>query len=215
MSERTVMAVVTDLLRSGLTVEQQILVNELALVVADAQLRADLDYRVYERERKRAYREGLSQNVPDCPGHVPDKRKEPKENNILNITPLGKVSETPLSGTPRSENTNPRALGTNARPSKGAWEPGFECFWNQYPRKKAKGAARKAYKNALTRATAAEIEAGARRYAASKPDPDFTKHPATWLNADCWLDEAEKVVSFRPGPAPRTWAEQKREGSAP
>jgi hypothetical protein len=214
MSERTIIAVVTDLIRSGLTVEQQILVNELALVVAEAQLRADLDSRIYERERKRAYRDSLSQNVPDCPGHVPDKRKEPKENNILNITPLGKVSETPLS---RDNNTNPRALGTNPRPSRGPWEPGFECFWNQYPLKKAKGAARKAYCNALKRASAEEIEAGARRYALTKPERQFTKHPATWLNADCWLDESEKVVAFRPGPAPRTWAEQKaeREGSAP
>ncbi len=65
----------------------------------------------------------------------------------------------------------------------------FEGFWSVYPRKIAKGSARKAYRSALRRASADEILAGAKRY---KPDPQFTKHPATWLNADCWLDEPDR-----------------------
>ena len=88
----------------------------------------------------------------------------------------------------------------------------FEEFWAVYPRKVAKGAARKAYRNALNRATVEEILAGAKRYSASKPEPQFTAHPATWLNADRWLDET-KIVNFR-NPTPRTWAEIKAEKAA-
>ncbi|OKO71893.1 hypothetical protein AC630_31760 [Bradyrhizobium sp. AS23.2] len=34
---------------------------------------------------------------------------------------------------------------------------------------------------------------GAMRYAAERTgqDPKFTKHPATWLNGECWKDEPE------------------------
>jgi hypothetical protein len=203
MSERNTMAVVSDLIRSGLTVEQQILVNELVMLVAELQSRAE--QRREWKEKKRLSRE--------CLGLSEDKRKEPKENNIT--LPI-KTGEEGPGGNPvsRDNNTNPRALGTNPRPSRGPWEPGFECFWNQYPLKKAKGAARKAYLNALKRASAEEIEAGARRYAATKPEPAYTKHPATWLNADCWLDEdSRKVIDFRM-PAPRSYAEIKAEREA-
>jgi hypothetical protein len=80
-------------------------------------------------------------------------------------------------------------------------EPLFEGFWAVYPRKVGKGAALKAYRHALKRASHAEIAAGAKRYAASKPDPQYTAHASTWLNADRWLDEPDRkpgasVVGF-------------------
>jgi hypothetical protein len=85
---------------------------------------------------------------------------------------------------------------TDIKKERGAKAPKKVCnenlfleFWEVYPRKVARGDAQKAYLKALSRASHAEILAGAKRY---KPDPKFTKHPATWLNADCWLDEAPK-----------------------
>ena len=66
----------------------------------------------------------------------------------------------------------------------------FEEFWNNYPQKKDKGAAYKAFKSALNRAKFEDILAGAIRY---KNDPtrkpEFTKYPATWLNADSWEND--------------------------
>ena len=63
----------------------------------------------------------------------------------------------------------------------------FEEFWKIYPRKTAKGAARKAW------AKIAEPEAviaGAVRFAADpNRDATFTPYPATWLNGEQWLDE--------------------------
>ena len=67
----------------------------------------------------------------------------------------------------------------------------FDDFYNQYPLKKAKRRAKLAYTAALKRAPPEVILAGVKRYANERQndDPKFTKHPATWLNADGWLDE--------------------------
>lgn len=87
---------------------------------------------------------------------------------------------------------------TEKQSGKGNREPpivptAFDEFWNAYPRKVSKDAARKAYDRAIKagRATAADLTAGATRYAAERKGEDstFTKHPATWLNAGCWADE--------------------------
>lgn len=180
MTERTIIAVVSDLVKTGLTVEQQALVSEFVYLCGreDGRSAEVARQRAAARERQSRHRHVMSR----------DKRKEPKENNILNI------SQGVSKGGASRDN-----------------EPLFENFWSVFPRKVAKGAARKAYRNALTRASHDEILAGAKRYAASKPDPKFTKHPASWLNADCWLDEdAKTVVQFRM-PAKRTWAEIKAE----
>jgi hypothetical protein len=69
----------------------------------------------------------------------------------------------------------------------------FERFWAVYPKRVAKEAARKAFAAAITRGVDAEIlVAGAQRYAVERQGqpPRYTKHPATWLNAGCWEDEA-------------------------
>ncbi len=71
----------------------------------------------------------------------------------------------------------------------------FEAFWRLCPRRVSKRVARTAYDKALKRASPEEIINGMKKYAAWlaeagpknwRPHP---KHPATWLNGDCWLDE--------------------------
>lgn len=67
---------------------------------------------------------------------------------------------------------------------------GFDEFWKIYPRKAGKQEARKVFQRALSNATLAEILEGARRYAADpNRQPQFTAHPATWLNQGRWSDE--------------------------
>jgi hypothetical protein len=69
----------------------------------------------------------------------------------------------------------------------------FDRFWAAYPKRVAKEAARKAFAKAAENGTDVEaLIAGAQRYAAERQGQDqkFTKHPATWLNAGCWEDEA-------------------------
>lgn len=72
-------------------------------------------------------------------------------------------------------------------------DPDWLKFWEIYPLRKAKDAARRAWRGALKKkgVTAALIIAGAERYRDDPArKPDFTAHPATWLNAARWADEA-------------------------
>ncbi len=66
----------------------------------------------------------------------------------------------------------------------------FEEFWEAYPRKASKGAARTAWTKAISKADASVIIAAAAAY---RDDPNredgFTAHAATWLNQERWDDE--------------------------
>jgi hypothetical protein len=153
-------------------------VEEIEASMEETHARCQEASREYERERKRNYR--MSRGQAACPGDNGDT--------------------SPLSP-PMIYNSTPSIPSQNIsiKPNE---DPLFEGFWLVYPRKVGKGAARKAYRHALKRASHAEIVAGAKAYAASKPDPKFTPHATTWLNADRWLDEPERkpganVVGFR------------------
>lgn len=67
----------------------------------------------------------------------------------------------------------------------------FEDFWSICPRKTAKGSARKAWLKAIKTTTPETIVDGIKAYAKSTQgtEPQFIAHPATWLNAERWLDE--------------------------
>lgn len=68
----------------------------------------------------------------------------------------------------------------------------FDEFWKACSKKAGKGAARKAFAKVSKTTDPEVLIAGIRRYSAAEAgkDPQFTKHPATWLNQECWLDEA-------------------------
>ena len=105
-----------------------------------------------------------------------------------------RVSHAHVSQRPdptRPDPTRPTSPNGEVKPrERGGYSPEFETFWATYPRKEAKRQAWKAWGKAIERATPEQITAGARRYA---DDPNrserFTKHGATWLNADGWEDE--------------------------
>jgi hypothetical protein len=66
----------------------------------------------------------------------------------------------------------------------------FDAFWSVYPRKEKKGEAIKAWPGAVKKATVELIVSGAERYRDDpNRDPAYTQHPATWLRAECWLDD--------------------------
>ena len=52
----------------------------------------------------------------------------------------------------------------------------------------------------MKRADFAEIMAGTKRYAELRADedPQYTKHPTTWLTSDCWADEVPPARPRRP-----------------
>lgn len=72
----------------------------------------------------------------------------------------------------------------------------FERLWKQYPRKTAKGQARRAFDRVMRQPDAPSIEslcAAVERYAAPFTSGDvqmiYCAHLATWLNGERWLDE--------------------------
>lgn len=66
----------------------------------------------------------------------------------------------------------------------------FDGFWEVYPAKKGKIAARKAFVKALKHADVETIIAGALRYRSdSRVVAGYVKDPATWLNGGHWEDE--------------------------
>ena len=71
-----------------------------------------------------------------------------------------------------------------------AAEPSFEEFYAAYPRHVRKDSARKAWTQAVKRVSPWTILHGAERYEQDpNRDPEFTPHPATWLNGGGWDDE--------------------------
>lgn len=111
-------------------------------------------------------------------------------------------AEPPSGEPPSTEHAREPALfDDHAPPDDGTpflmcdtLEESFARFWSVYPRKAAKGAARKAWPRAVKAAGPAGgwsvIVAGAERY---RDDPNredgFTAHPTTWLNAERWNDD--------------------------
>lgn len=73
------------------------------------------------------------------------------------------------------------------------YESSFDQFWAAYPRKVAKGAARKAFQRAMS-LTTLETILEALTWQRTQPQwmkdgGEFIPYPASWLNAERWADE--------------------------
>ena len=88
----------------------------------------------------------------------------------------------------------------------------FDAFWNAYPKKAGKEAARKAWAKAVKKAKPSEIIEGAKRYALwlsnaaggeFRPHP---KYPQGWLSAGRWADQ--EIWADQPCVKPESYARQ-------
>ena len=90
----------------------------------------------------------------------------------------------------------------------------FEDFWKAYPRKKSKGSAWKAFQSIdpddeLLDKMITSIEAWKKSKDWTRDDGQFIPYPATWLNAEGWLDELPEIekeefgdTTYVPGRSP-------------
>lgn len=158
--------------------------------------------RVREREKKAQQRSRGAGSVTrdDATG------KFMSPGDILG-TPRGHPGESP-GVSPASPSRPVPSLKDTSDAARSDDPEGFAEFWSAYPRKEAKRAAVKAYRAALKRATAEDILKGAKRYAATRPEPRFTAMGATWLNADRWEDSpvSNNNAPSAPGAATRRTA---------
>lgn len=94
---------------------------------------------------------------------------------------------------------------TEAKASVSEIAADFAEWYSMYPRKESKGPAKPAYAKARKKVGHEALVEGVKRY---RDDPNredqFTKLPATWLNAECWDD----------GPLPERRGAQAQDHSA-
>lgn len=94
----------------------------------------------------------------------------------------------------------------------------FKAFWSVYPRKKAKGAAGKAWDKAKRTPDWPGLDAIIEAVERQRQSPDWEKdagqyipHPSTWLNGRCWEDEVSTQSALAPAGGERLTAmEQQR-----
>lgn len=118
------------------------------------------------------------------------------------------LSENPLSENPLSDNQHTKNTTSIEKHleeehiKKTNIHELFDEFWKEYPRKVDRAQALRAFKSALKRAKFEDLLAGAIAYRHDESrKPEYTKYPATWLNADAWENQVE--------PAPGTVAYEK------
>ncbi|TAL34947.1 MAG: helix-turn-helix domain-containing protein [Phenylobacterium sp.] len=126
-----------------------------------------------------------------------------------------KASNQRASGPPdqRASGTDPAGLTpdpttfepvteTITSPRKRELDADFETWWEIYPRKTEKRAARELFEAAIRRhgATVDELLSAAQRYAIEVHGRDLSmvKNPTTWLQRQCWFPEAEAAVLSSP-----------------
>lgn len=109
--------------------------------------------------------------------------------------PLASESPTLDADSPSPEvgsrNRGSRNRGTGEVVPRERGDSDFDEFWAAYPRKVAKGQARKAWTAAAKTTPARTIVVAAINFAdwSAKEDPNFIPYPATWLNGERWNDE--------------------------
>jgi uncharacterized protein YdaU (DUF1376 family) len=74
------------------------------------------------------------------------------------------------------------------RASRASSNEAFDRWWEGYPEKVGKGAAKRAFLKALSKTSLDQLIGGVERYKATKPPDRAWCNPATWLNQERWLD---------------------------
>jgi uncharacterized protein YdaU (DUF1376 family) len=143
-----------------------------------------------------------------------------KPNNINGCNATTLVTPVPETHARARPKPKPKPLSEDSpySPPVGDEHPldrVFEEFWAAFPpgRKQGKGTARDLFGQIVSgrhrkrRAKAADLIEAAKRYAATKPDPQYTPAPTTWLNQGRWEDEP---TGGGPGGGERVMSEAER-----
>jgi hypothetical protein len=107
------------------------------------------------------------------------------------VNPLYEPSLEPSIGTVKEERTRASALVPSH-----AHRP-FDVFWEAYPHKVGKEAARKAWEKARGKIEFTQLMAALQRYREKQDDRPWC-NPATWLNQERWLDVPAPPVVPQP-----------------
>ena len=122
-----------------------------------------------------------------------DNGSQTSTTYLLNLTPVAERN-SPCCKTqqPPVAKCDPHNLGNNNLGKELLNNNDhFEDFWAAYPRKVAKGNARKAFAAAMKKTSIDEISAGLNKQltALSSKESQYIPHASTWLNGERWNDE--------------------------
>lgn len=140
--------------------------------------------RIYSRRLVRDYKLSRQAANNGLSGGNPTLCKTSTKVEGVN-PPLNGGDKAPLK--PRSQ--KPEARSQN----RTSTLDGFERFWEAYPRKEGKGAAKAKFALALQKTTLEALLLALESHKSRwrKDDPRFIPHPRTWLSQERWTDEFE------------------------
>lgn len=164
------------------------LMAELETAGVTSRSRAGVIYsRRMTRDEKRR-KDGVTAKITasKVPGSRRDQAVVTLSKKLATLKVVGKVAEQP----PSSHIPEAREeVGSLRSPTARATPKTFEIWYAEYPHKIGSGAAEKAYRAALARASPEVLMQGLRHYIATKPPDRAWCAPAVWLNQKRWLDE--------------------------
>lgn len=119
--------------------------------------------------------------------------QQPSDNQIHKDS----SSASATRDSPDDDLFGPLAAASEAAQQQDAQLDRFGAFWIVYPKKKSREEAKQAWIAAIGRGADPErMIAAATAYANERDgkDPQYTKHPATWLNKGCYDDEPDPAL---------------------
>jgi len=139
----------------------------------------------YTEGFRKAFAEAFRQPCPNPEPEPEPEQEQERDKEDISVKPISENSTGQFG-------LEPTTLPERIKPQDS---DDFEMFWMAYPRRVAKGNARKAFRIAVKNAVPSVIIAGAERFARERrgQDPKFTPHPASWLNAGRWADDPQAL----------------------
>ncbi|MET9262358.1 hypothetical protein [Amycolatopsis sp. NPDC004079] len=128
-------------------------------------------------------------------GHDENGSREPPANTSRTFaarSPHVRNPDPVPESSPDGELSSSPPTRRRAEPKTSRGDPAFQEFYAAYPKHVGRKAAESAWQRALRSGGEPDaMIAGAKRYAEERAgeNPQYTKHPATWLNQGCWEDD--------------------------
>lgn len=139
--------------------------------------------------------------TPD-PSVTPDRTVAPPPTEVSGVPPTDGSPEPSIE--PSEEPSTPYSPPTGSVEQVPKWEVFFNQFWEAYPRKVAKPAAKRAMKKAWKKGRPEMIAEGTRAWIAfyefANIEEQFIPHPATFLNQERYNDPIPETQDCQPKP---------------
>ena len=115
----------------------------------------------------------------------------------LGVNELG-LSDKGITSDQQTPNVEHLYLYKNRKEPSKDLSSSFDLFWNKYPRRVAKVAARNVFLSVMLKPDAPSLDTlliAVDKYAKTEIDKKYIAHPATWLRQGRWEDDSEECTT--------------------